>query len=251
MSMPVTSMIRRTRSSSGSPTCRTQVAQLVGEQREPLARLRRVVGRRPGRPARRSATGISVGSMPSAMREQLASPMSRVLDRDRAAAPAARGRGSPSSAQVARSDRPPRPGEQREQRGVGGRSCSSVQRRHDLGDLGQPEQPGQTDDLDRDAGAGQRVEDVRGVRVVAGQHADVGPRRSGSRRARRAPRSASQASSSACVSKTCGLDDARRRRPAWPRAGRPGRRTRRRAARRAGWRPPGSGASERRLTVSG
>ena len=38
-SMPVVSMIRRTRSRSGSPTCARSVPQLAGEQREPLAGL--------------------------------------------------------------------------------------------------------------------------------------------------------------------------------------------------------------------
>jgi hypothetical protein len=48
---------------------------------------------------------------------------------------------------------------------------------HHLGDLGQPEQPLKADDLDRDVGAGERVEHVGRVRVVAGEDPDLPPRR--------------------------------------------------------------------------
>ena len=83
--------------------------------------------------------------------------------------------------------------------GVGGHVVEQAERRHDLGDLGQPQQAGQADDLDGDAGPGQGVEDVLGVGVVAGQHADLGPR---ARRGRPGRASTSQASSSAWVAKT-------------------------------------------------
>jgi len=77
--------------------------------------------------------------------------------------------------QVARADRPARTGQQGEHRGVGRDVVHQGQRRDDLGHLGQPQQPGEPDDLDRDPGVGQRVEDLRRVRVVAGEHPDVGP----------------------------------------------------------------------------
>ena len=109
--------------------------------------------------------------------------------------------------QVARADRPARAGQQGQQRGVGGDVVEQVQGRDDLGDLGQPEQAGEADDLDRDAGAGERVEDVLGVRVVAGEDADRRPTDSVVRRAR-APPSTRWSSSSACVSKTRSADRA-------------------------------------------
>jgi hypothetical protein len=110
-----------------------------------------------------------------------------------------------------------------------------VERRHDLGDLGQPQQAGEADDLDGDAGAVERVEDVRGVGVVAGEHADVGP--GGASSWAPATASASQASSSAWVSKHAGRDLAAAASGLAPAADR---RTRRTAARPAGWRPRGS-----------
>ena len=110
------------------------------------------------------------------------------------------------------------------------RSWSSVQGGDHLGDLGQPQQPVEADDLDRDLALGQRVEDVGGVRVVAGQHADLAPRasrrvawasrtwsasqassrrRSRARAARTSPASAPRLGSSGAPRRSCGVAAAR------------------------------------------
>ncbi len=127
----------------------------------------------PGSATASSRAGISAGSTPSAI-----STSWSVIVAGRRRGPLAPGEllGAPAEQpQVARADRPARPGEQGEQRGVGGDVVQQVQGGDDLGDLGQAQQPGEPDDLDRDAGRAERVEDVGGVRVVAGEHADVGP----------------------------------------------------------------------------
>ena len=152
-----------------------QPAQLAGEEGEPverLGRVRRVAGRLDGVAERGQLGGVdAVGDL-----EQL------VGDRRRLRATAYAGdlrRAHREQAQVARADRPPRAGEEGEHRGVGGDVVQERQRRDDLGHLRQPDQTGQADDLDRDARGGQRVVDVLGLRVVAAQHADLGPRGAG------------------------------------------------------------------------
>ena len=154
--------------------------------------------------------------------------------------------------EVARADRPARPGEQREQRGVGGEVVEQVERRDHLGHLGQPEQALEADDLDRDLARGQRVEDVGGVGVVAGEHADLATSAARPSRAWRRRHLLGQPGELVGVGL---VHDRVAPRPSprvrlRPRAARP-RRARRTAGRRARWRPRGSGASERRLTVSG
>ena len=231
-------MIRRTMSSSGSPTCERSIrsspassanrSSASGEYGA-LARVdERVVE------ARDLGRVDAVGDLRRGGRS--------IDGRARAAAlaPGELGGAAAQQPQVARADRPARPGEQREQRGVGGHVVQQVQDRDDLGDLGQPEQPGQADDLDRDVGLGQRVEDLGGVRVVAGQHPDVGPRPSAAvvrrahrrRPARPAPRGGSRRRAVVTTPRArlgLGLERARRRR------------ARRRAGWRGGWPPRGSG----------
>ena len=116
-----------------------------------------------------------MGSAPSTAAASWASHGRELL----AAALAARELAGPSSEQgeVARADRPARPGEQGEQRGVGGDVLDERERGDHLGHLRQPEQPLETDDLHGDLAAAQGVEDGRGVRVVAGEDADLPPRR--------------------------------------------------------------------------
>ena len=172
-SVPVVSMIRRTTSSSGSPDVRAQHPELAGEQREALPRLGGVGARRPGSASASSSDGISAGSMPSAISSRWS-----VIGRGVVPAPGrpASSMGAPAQQpEVARADRPARAGQQGQQRGVGGDVVEQAEDRHDLGDLGQPQQSGQADDLDGDAGPGQGVEDVLGVRVVAGEDADLRP----------------------------------------------------------------------------
>ena len=133
--------------------------------------------------------------------------------------------------------------------GVGGDVVEQLEHRDDLGHLGQAQQPGEPDDLDRDAGRREGVEDRLGGAVVAGQHADVGPGASASAWSSRTA-SASHASSSSWVSKTraaTGPSAALRLRLERTRPAR----SRRRADRRARWRPARMRRSERRLTVSG
>ena len=192
-SMPVVSMIRRTRSRSGSPAWVAQLAQLRGQQGEPLARLLGV------RRVPRVGEGV-------AEREHLGrvGPFDGSLqllgDREpssRSVAPGQRARPVAQQRQVARADRPARPVEQVEQLGVGGQVLEQREGGDDLGHLGQPEQPLQADDLDRDPARRQGVEDVGRMAVVAGEHADLAPQRLGHRgRGSRSPGSASQASSS-------------------------------------------------------
>ncbi len=147
-----------------------QPAQLVGQHREPLARLGRVVE------VARVLQGVAqgrdlggVGTLDGGL--QLGLDVHELgtarLGTGELAGPPTQQR------EVARADRPPRPGEQRQQRGVGGDVLDQGERRDHLGDLGQPEQALEADDLDRDLAVAQRVEDRCGVRVVAGQHADL------------------------------------------------------------------------------
>ena len=151
-----------------------QRAQLVGQQREALARLRRSTSPPPGSSRASLSEATSVGSAPSTASTS-SSPTLCAASPD--AAPAAAGQLAARPAeqsQVALPDRPARTGEQRQQLGVGGQVVQQRQRRDDLGDLGQPEQalearrsrPGSRPPV-------ERVEDVGGVRVVAGQHADL------------------------------------------------------------------------------
>ena len=102
--MPVVSMIRRTRSRIGSPIAGAQPAQLVGQQREPLARLGASRRGRPGRRARRTSDGISVGSAPSTA----ACELGLRRRRSRAAAPGRRrARGPADRAAPGRAGRSP------------------------------------------------------------------------------------------------------------------------------------------------
>ena len=169
--MPVVSMIRRTRSSRGSPAWRAQHSQLAGEQREPLACGRGVrrVARIVERVAQRADLG-RVGAL-NGGRELVADrcgPLGVGVDGERA-------RPSAEQGQVARPDRPPRAGQQGEQGGVGGEVVQQCQGGHHLGHLGQPEQALETHDLHRDVGRGQAVEHVGGMGVVPGQHPDLAP----------------------------------------------------------------------------
>ena len=207
---------------------------------------------RPGRRARRTATGSRSGRRP-----RPPPPAGRWTSSKSLAPALAPGEvtGAPAEqGEVARTDRPARAGQQREQRGVGGDVLDQGEGGDDLGDLGQPEQTLETDDLDGDLAVAQRVEDGGGVRVVAGEHADLAPARLVGAR----------------LEIGVGGEDllgeprrARRRRSRGRRRGR--RRARHRAWARAaaarpegvevgargGWRSRGSAASERRLTVSG
>ena len=233
----VVSMIRRTMSSSGSPTCARSIAQLARQQREPLAAPRRSTAASPGSASassRRRDLGRvdAVGDLHEVVVES-----SRL-----GTAPALPGQLAGPQARAARRSRGPiaqrGPVSRVSSDGVGGHVVQQVQHRDHLGHLGQPQQPAQADDLDRDPGAGQRVEDLLGVRVVAGQHPDVGPGR------RRSSCAAVTASASAAELVARGS----RRPPSSTSpvgasglgsSGRPAR-ARHRAARRAGWRPRGS-----------
>ena len=167
-------MIRRTTSSSGSPTARRSIrssADSSANRSSASARVRRVAGRVERVAERGDLGGVdAVGDPDQLVAEGLGLPR-----------PAARQEGRPAAeqAEVAGADRPPGAGEQGQQGGVGGDVVEQVQGGHDLGHLGQPDQPGQADDLDRHVASGQGVEHVGGVRVVAGEHADVGPLRPG------------------------------------------------------------------------
>ena len=156
----------------GLADVRAQAAQLRSEQREPLQRLGGV--RRAARVVERVVEARDLGRV-----DAVGDGDQVVVDRRRRRAAAPRTGQLPGAVaeqlEVARTDGPPRPGQQGEQRCVGGDVLEQVQDGDDLRDLGQPQQPGQPDDLDRDAGLGQRVEDLGGVRVVPGQDADVGP----------------------------------------------------------------------------
>ena len=199
----------------------------------------------PGESSASPSAAISAGSMPSAIPISW-SPNEAGLPR------AAAGQGRRPAAEqpeVARADRPARTGQQGEQRGVGGDVVEQVQRRHHLGDLGQPDQPGEADDLHGHVARGERVEDVGGVRVVAGEHADVGPLRPG------------LVDGLDLVGQPGQLVGLRRQDPRrdlphtgvglGAPGGRPGRRTSRRAAAASRLATSRMRRSERRLTVSG
>ena len=213
-----------------------QHAQLGGQQGEALARRRRSRRRRPGRRARRRARDLGGVDAVGDRDEVVGRPPLAGRARARSRRRRARGRGRPSS----RRSRGPIA-----QRGpvsrvssaalaVGSWSrCRIATTSATSGRRSRPESPTISTGT---WAAGERVEDVLGVRVVAGQHADVGPRPGlgvGGLDALDQP------------DQLVGLGLQRRRSSrarlgarAWPRAARPGR-SGRRAARRAGWRPRG------------
>ena len=172
-SVPVVSMIRRTTSSSGSPTWARSIRSSAAS-RAKRSSASGEYGASPGSASASSSAGISAGSIPSAIASRCSVTWAGAAPRPRVAGEL----GGPLAEQleVARPDRPARAVEEGEQRGVRGDVVQQPQHRHDLGDLGQPQQAREADDLDRDAGAGEGVEDVGGVGVVAGQHADRRPR---------------------------------------------------------------------------
>ena len=185
-------MIRRTRSSSGSPTparsmrsspasspnrsgasgeygASPRVGERVAERGDlgrvdPVGDLEQVVGDRP----RVRATGLPAGELLRAAAEQRAGR----ADRSPSADPVS----SVSSAALAVT------------------SCRRLRVATTSATSGSRSRPGQADDLDRDPSTGQRVEDLCGVGVVAGENADLRPRGSPSgvvdrrRPASRAPR---------------------------------------------------------------
>ena len=155
---------------------RPEVAQLPGEQGEPLAGLGGVVtlprvleGVAQGHHLGRVGPGDGGLELLGEVAEPLA--LARLGEPGEVPRPAAEQR------QVAAADRPPRPGEQGEQLGVGGEVVEQRERGDDLGDLREAEQALEADDLHRDLGPGERVEHLGGVGVVAGQHADLAPGR--------------------------------------------------------------------------
>ena len=178
-------MMRRTTSSSGSPAWPRSRRSSRGEQAEAVAAPPR--SRRP-RPAISSGVaerrGARTESMPSAI-SQSWSAIEAASARPRT--PAISAARSAEQPQVAGPDRPARAGQQGEHRGVGRDVVEQRQRRDDLGDLGQPQQARQADDLDRDAGGGEGVEDLLGVPLsrVSTPMSDHARRR---RRGRAAPR---------------------------------------------------------------
>ncbi len=171
-SMPVVSMIRRTRSRIGSPMAprrrRSSAASRANRSRA-SAGVVEVAGIVEGVAQRRDLGGIG----PLDGCEQLGVHV--VVRRSPALAPGEVASAPPEQREVARTDRPARAGQQGEQRGVGRDVLDQVERRDHLRDLRQPEQALETDDLDRDLPVAQRVEDRRGVGVVAGEHADLAP----------------------------------------------------------------------------
>ena len=156
------------------PGVAAQVAQLGGQQGEPLPRRRRV-GQVAGVVQRVGQRDQLGGVGPGHRARQL-------LVEGQAGPAAAPGLGElagarPEQGQVPRADRPPRAGQQGQQLGVGGEVVDQGEGGQHLGDLREPQQPRETDDLDGHPGGGQRVEDVGRVGVVTDQDADLAPRR--------------------------------------------------------------------------
>ncbi len=118
------------------PGVRPERAQLAGEQREALQRLRGV--RRVAGILERVAERRQLGRV-----DAVGDLGQLVADRGAlgaAAAPGQLGGAVLEQPQVARPDRPARAGEQGEHRGVGGHVVEQLEHRDDLGHLGQPEQ---------------------------------------------------------------------------------------------------------------
>ena len=153
---------------------RTQPAQLVGQQPEPLPRLGGVVevARVLQRVAQRGDLG-RVGALDG--RPQLGLDVGEAARR-RCWLPASSRARRPSSARSRGPIAQRGPASRVSSAALAVTSCTRVSVATTSDDLGQPEQALEADDLDRDLPVAQRVEDGGGVGVVAGEHADLAAR---------------------------------------------------------------------------
>ena len=200
-SMPVVSMIRRTRSRIGSPTCRPQPAQLGGEQGEPLPRLGGVVQRRPGRLERVAERG-DLGRVGARRPPRRARPSRSLEPRPRPRCRRARAARRPSSARSRGPIAQRGPVSRVSSAALAVTSWSRVRVATTSATSGSRSSPWRPDDLDRDLAAAVRASktsaacELSRVRTPISRHDGSVPWRAWARR----PGRRSQASSSSYVS---------------------------------------------------